>query len=329
MKLRYKAREGGGTLEIDDSANVRALFDALKQKTGYSDFTVKYGWPLRALGREQDEESVRTLGLQRESLTVVPAESVVPPAEATPSASAGPGAAPTRPESPRGVRDQNISVQMPETGSSLVLRVMPDDNSCLFTAVAGAVRGLPTEKDAYTPDRLRHIAVEQIQADPIKYNQVVLDSPPLAYCERMLQSDTWGGAIELGIFSEFFQLEICSVDVKTGNVIRYGEGLYENRCIVVYSNVHYDRIAETFFEGQEDMDFDVTRWSVYTSDHFIEHAKKMCRELKEKHHYYTDTSDFVVTCNQCGWVGQGEKAVAQHSLATGHSQITEIQDTGA
>lgn len=210
---------------------------------------------------------------------------------------------------------------------------MPDDNSCLFTAVGGAVRGHPSPTDAYTASDLRHLVVQHIVSDPAKYNAAILDSPPEVYCSRILRPDVWGGAIELGILSEHFKLEICVADVKSGgNVIRYGEGNgYASRCVLVYSNIHYDRVAETFVEGQADTDFDVTRWPVAAEgdaeeDPYIEAARRLCRELKEKHHYYTDTSDFVVTCNTCGWVGQGQRAVGEHAKGTGHTDISEIQD---
>ncbi|KAI1080266.1 OTU-domain-containing protein [Whalleya microplaca] len=325
MKIRYKAPTGGGTLDLDDGATVSQLLDTIKSSGGFADVTVKYGWPPRALVADQGDVSVQSLGLQRESLTVVPVESASTAAAAASNPEAARGTAPPAPK--KDVKDQNISVFMPETNSTLVLRVMPDDNSCLFTAVGGALRGLPPSPDGYTPQQLRRIVVDHIRSNPAKFSAVVLEKSPEAYCARMLQPDTWGGAIELGIISELFNLEICVVDVKTNNVIRYGEGQHELRCILVYSNVHYDRVAEIFVEEQEVMEFDVTRWAVESSDHLVAHTKEMCKKLKEEHHYFTDTSDFVVLCNDCGWMGQGQKALAEHSLKTRHSNITEIADT--
>ncbi|RYP15336.1 hypothetical protein DL765_005770 [Monosporascus sp. GIB2] len=331
MKLRYRAPSGGGTLELDDTATVGQLLESIKQATGLSEVTVKYGWPPRPLNVDQADITLQALGLQRESFTVVPVENVsaTAPADASsavPAASASGSVFPSS-EPPKSIKDQNISVPMPETGSTLVLRVMPDDNSCLFTAVGGALRGLPPSPDGYPPERLRRIIVDHIKDNPEKYNEAILGSSPDAYCARMLRPDTWGGAIELGIISETFGLEICSVDVRTSNVFKFGEGQHELRCVLVYSDIHYDRVAEVFVEAQEEMDFDVTRWAVDGSDHVLQHTKEMCRKLKEEHHYYTDTSGFVVMCNDCGWIGQGQKALAEHSLKTLHTNITEIQDT--
>lgn len=97
--------------------------------------------------------------------------------------------------------------------------------------------------------------------------------------------------------------------------------------MLVWSNIHYDRIAEIFDENQVEDDFDVTTWNRLESDHVLQGSKELCRKLKEEYHYFTDTSDFVVRCNQCGWIGQGEKAVVMHSKQTGHVAIEEIPDS--
>ncbi|KAI0382608.1 OTU-domain-containing protein [Hypomontagnella monticulosa] len=337
MQIRFKGPKGAGMVEIDDSATVNDLFAALKSDTG-GDVTVKYGYPPKPLGVDQGLDSLQSLGLHRERLTVEPKESAAAAVAEQPLPVHEPVATTPSPVAPTGqfqnVKDQNISVTMPETGSTLVLRVMPDDNSCLFTAVGGALRGLRSGADEYySADSLRRIVVDHIQANPERYTKVVLDNkPPQVYCRNMLQPDTWGGAIELDIISEVFEIEISSVDVKTGRVYTHGEGNgYEMRCVLVYSNIHYDRVAEVFVEGQEAMEFDVTRWSADACEHVIAHTKEMCKKLRDEYHYYTDTSDFIVRCTApgCDWIGQGQEAVALHASKTGHTDIVEIADPNA
>ncbi|KAI1100064.1 OTU-domain-containing protein [Jackrogersella minutella] len=339
MKIRYKAPSGGGMLELDDDAVVTQLLDALKSSTGLADFAVKYGWPPKALSTDQGDVSVQSLGLHRENLTIAPVEnsstaSAPSTAEPTTAAAQDTAAATSNPKPSKGeglgIKDQQISVPMPETGSTLVLRVMPDDNSCLFTAVGGALLGLRPELDEATraPSSLRRVVTSHILANPTKYTAGILGRSPASYCANMQRPDVWGGDIELSVISEIFGLEIAVVDVKTGTLYRIGEGnKYPLRCVLVYSSVHYDRVAEIFVEGQAAMEFDVTRWPVDSSDHVIAHAQQMCQVLKDKHHYYTDTSDFVVQCNQCDWIGQGQNAVVEHSKSTGHTSISEIKDT--
>lgn len=120
MKLRYRAPSGGGTLELDDAATVGQLLDALKQNTGVSELTVKYGWPPQALDLGQADASLQSLGLQRESLTIVPADKPAPAAADTSSTAPSlSSSAFAGLETAKGIKDQNISVSMSETGSSL------------------------------------------------------------------------------------------------------------------------------------------------------------------------------------------------------------------
>jgi ubiquitin thioesterase OTU1 len=83
---------------------------------------------------------------------------------------------------------------------------MPDDNSCLFRAFGTAV--LPGD-DLSMPE-LRSLVASAIQAEP----ELVLEQNPDDYCRWIQTTDAWGGAIEMGILSKHFDIEICSIDVK-------------------------------------------------------------------------------------------------------------------
>jgi ubiquitin thioesterase OTU1 len=87
---------------------------------------------------------------------------------------------------------------------------MPDDNSCLFRAFGTAV--LPGD-DLSMPE-LRSLVAAAIQAQPDIYTQVVLEQNPDDYCIWIQTEDAWGGAIELTILSQHFDIEICSIDVQ-------------------------------------------------------------------------------------------------------------------
>lgn len=92
-----------------------------------------------------------------------------------------------------------------------VMRVMPDDNSCLFRAFAAAV--LPG--DDLSMLELRSLVASQIQEEPDVYTKVVLDNrTPDDYCRWIQTEDAWGGAIELAILSKHFKIEVCSIDVQ-------------------------------------------------------------------------------------------------------------------
>lgn len=89
---------------------------------------------------------------------------------------------------------------------------MPDDNSCMFTAFGGAI----ALDDPAT--HLRQEVADYIMAHPAQYSKVILGDEPARYTSRMKQSDTWGGAIELSILSDIYDIQICSIDVKVGLV---------------------------------------------------------------------------------------------------------------
>lgn len=85
---------------------------------------------------------------------------------------------------------------------------MPDDNSCMFTAFGGAL-------GIQDPSRfLRQQITEYILQHPEQYTKAILGDEPARYAARMRQSDTWGGAIELSILSDIYNIEISSIDVK-------------------------------------------------------------------------------------------------------------------
>ncbi|KFY20681.1 hypothetical protein V493_07633 [Pseudogymnoascus sp. VKM F-4281 (FW-2241)] len=103
---------------------------------------------------------------------------------------------------------------LPDRGATLVMRVMPDDNSCLFRAFAAAV--LPG--DDLSMLELRSLVASQIQEEPDVYTKVVLDNrDPDDYCRWIQTEEAWGGAIELAILSKHFKIEVCSIDVQTAS----------------------------------------------------------------------------------------------------------------
>jgi ubiquitin thioesterase OTU1 len=92
-----------------------------------------------------------------------------------------------------------------------VLRVMPDDNSCLFRAFSTAV--VPTGDDNGMPE-IRALIAGYIQKDPEKYTKIVLEQPPDDYCRWIQTEDAWGGFIEMDILAKHFDIQICSIDVQ-------------------------------------------------------------------------------------------------------------------
>lgn len=325
MRFRVRGPSGQSTVSLNESATIHDLRRKIAEKTGIASFDVKYGYPdLKPLSLDDFHPDQRIsdieVNLNGEQLIVAARESAAPPPDATLSQ---PGPAFPKPPMPQKTEthaDDPPEIPSPEHGGTFVLRVMPDDNSCLFRAVGAAVMG---EMD--TMVELRSIIAGSIQSNPGEYSAVVLGKKPDEYCQWIQNEDSWGGAIELKILSEYFNIEICSIDVQTLHMFQFNEGA-PTRCIVVYSGIHYDVLALSPSEppythagptAQTDTKiFDAADPVV------LEKAKEMCRALQSRH-YYTDTSGFLVRCNTCGNTFTGEKGAVKHASETGHYDFGE------
>ncbi|XP_039010620.1 OVARIAN TUMOR DOMAIN-containing deubiquitinating enzyme 2-like [Hibiscus syriacus] len=78
----------------------------------------------------------------------------------------------------------------------IVRSVIPSDNSCLFNAV-----GYVMDHDKTKAPELRQVMAATVSSDPTKYSKAFLGKPNAEYCAWILDSDKWGGAIELLILT--------------------------------------------------------------------------------------------------------------------------------
>lgn len=85
---------------------------------------------------------------------------------------------------------------------------------------------------------LRSLIVSTILSNPHQWTAAILGRSSAEYVETMKKVDTWGGAIELAIFSGVYRVEIVSIDVGTGRMDRFGEGEgYSDQVFLVYSGI--------------------------------------------------------------------------------------------
>lgn len=230
-----------------------------------------------------------------------------------------------RPLPPLSLTRTPLSADAPELplashSSTLLLRIMPDDNSCMFRAFNSAFFGA---MDNMT--ELRSIIAQHIQAHPDTHPKVVLEKDPDEYCRWIQTEDAWGGAIELDILSRHFDIEICSIDVQTLRVDRFNEGR-PTRCVLVYSGIHYDVIALSpsdtpFKSAYAPPEFD-TKVFDSVDEEVLETAVELCKVLQGQH-YFTDTASFSIKCNVCGGLFVGEKGATEHAAKTGHYDFGE------
>ncbi|WVR06526.1 hypothetical protein IAU60_003557 [Kwoniella sp. DSM 27419] len=215
------------------------------------------------------------------------------------------------PDSPLAQNDIPIepseSVALPgRDAGHLQLRVVPDDNSCLFSAVAVVFEG-----GIEAAQKLRRTVAFAIRDDPFTYSE---------YIDKILKPETWGGAIELSIFSKHYRTEISSFDVATGRCDRFGQDEYDSRCLLVYSGIHYDALTLSPVPVSPPS-FHTTVFPI-TDDSILPTAEKLISQLKARH-YYTDTANFDLRCQICGKGLTGEKGAREHASQTGHVQFGE------
>ncbi|KAG0212232.1 hypothetical protein BGX33_003749 [Mortierella sp. NVP41] len=233
----------------------------------------------------------------------------------TPKATAATAPAPSRSPAPVASKGGVESVRIRDQGL-LVLREVEDDNSCLFNAIAYTLD--PTMKS--NVQGLRQIVAKAIEANPDAYPDVVLGRPRKEYCEWIRRENSWGGAIELAIFSDYYKIEIDSIDVSTNRVDRFGEGQYSQRALVMYSGIHYDAVALT-----PSLDIpaecDQTQFEANSED-ILNAGIQLAAKLKQAHKY-TDLATFTLRCSVCQVGLKGEKDAQQHAQSTMHTSFEE------
>ncbi|KAK4053047.1 ubiquitin-specific protease otu1 [Microbotryomycetes sp. JL201] len=156
-----------------------------------------------------------------------------------------------------------------------------------------------------------------------------LKSIPVDGGHLILRSkNAWGGAIELSILADRYQVEICSIDVQTGRMDRFGDGKgYSSQCFLVYSGIHYDALTFSFVGpdiAAESLEFDVLKFESGSEQAraVTQAALELVSRLR-KEHAYTDAATFTLKCEQCGAAIVGEKDARAHAMQTGHTSFGE------
>jgi ubiquitin thioesterase OTU1 len=349
LRLRIRGPTGQSAVSLPDDASVGDLKNEITKATSITTYDLKiFDRPPRhlSLAEYDDSEKLAEIDIKLSGEQVIVSErasiaSQAPEAPGGPSTS-NPKLSPAVYLAAVATKDpipQRNDVQVPPLSSTrkeapmdtpeipvpshcatMVLRVMPDDNSCMFRAFNSAYfSGMDNMRE------LRSVIAQTIQAQPETYTKAILERDPDDYCRWIQTSDAWGGAIELGILSKHFDLEICSVDVQTLRVDRFNEGQLQ-RCFLVYSGVHYDVLALSpsdppFDKAYAPPEFDTKIFDSHDSV-VMTAAIELCRKLQGQH-YFTDTAGFTIRCNVCGGEFVGEKGATEHAKKTGHYDFGE------
>jgi ubiquitin thioesterase OTU1 len=356
MRIGLKGAFGQKQITLDDSASVAELLVQISEATGFAEFEVKDGFPPQTIDftnldpTEQLSAAGLNLNGHRLQVDIKSASSKPATQSTTTTAAAGVGStqSPKAAESKqpafagRSTRSSNqqtssglipinkdaskvekdppeLPLRTPPNDSYLIHRVMPDDNSCLFRAIGKCVLG----NDIDPMTELRSVVAQRIQADKDRYSEVVLEKEPDEYCKWIQNPDSWGGAIEIGIIAEAFELEVCAVNVADGSIQRFNEGAGRMRSYLVYSGIHWDAIVENAAGKFGPVDIDVAQFDPYDVE--VEDKARQIGLMLSAAGYYTDTNKFAIKCNLCSWKGTGENSAIEHVKETGHQNFGQVE----
>eukprot|EP00656_Telonema_subtile_P024747 TRINITY_DN26919_c0_g1_i1.p1 TRINITY_DN26919_c0_g1~~TRINITY_DN26919_c0_g1_i1.p1 ORF type:complete len:417 (-),score=90.99 TRINITY_DN26919_c0_g1_i1:117-1367(-) len=128
---------------------------------------------------------------------------------------------------------------------------VPDDNDCLFSALAY----LTSEDATYSPAGnmvLRKYCAEIVASDPELYAEWVLGMENAAYQQWIVNKFNWGGENEIIIIGpRKFKLEVCVVSMESFTTLVYGadgEDL-RGRVYLLYTGQHYEPLVAAWPEG--------------------------------------------------------------------------------
>ena len=254
LRFRYKSPLKSGFINVGTDCTVADLYKLLAKEldrpeeflqckltidSTFKVSLVSFGYPPRAIS--VSNASISSLGIQNnETITV----SII-----------------------------SEKIQPASKNGQMLIREMPDDNSCLFSSIAYVLRPViqpaGQKMSSYeTAQMLRQIAAAHIVEHPERFTTAVLGRPRPAYIEWIQEPNSWGGAIELAIFADIYGCEIGSIDVQSGRIDVFGNGIffasillalgqnsgYIDRVYLLYSGIHYDALAWNQDDGKKEYD---------------------------------------------------------------------------
>lgn len=335
MKLKIKAGPRSAVLTVESTWKVLDLSAHLAGTPleGESMASYRYGFPAKTVDASSDqtlddagikanEQLVATSGSSNGatgSSTTSNSRSLEAQNGGTTSQISKPSADKINSANDKTANDKIAHVHMPKLDEYVILRNVPDDNSCLFNAILYALTG-----SFKWPDLdLRHIVAETIRSSPATYDEIVLGRPIDKYCEWIEKSESWGGAIELGILADFLGVRINCFDVELGSMMVFQDEINvpSKFIVLVYSGIHYDCFV-TNRHLTETKSSDRGNWTGYELE--IVGSSSELVLLLQKRNYTTNTTTFRVRCLQCYEVLVGEMGASKHAESTGHFRFGEV-----
>ncbi len=198
-------------------------------------------------------------------------------------------------------------------------RFVDADNSCLFSSI-----GYLLDNDQFsetTKLQYRQILATYIQDNIFEAGLFEISKED--YVQNIVNPSTWGGAIELKIFSDIYQIEIASIDVMTNRVDIFGQDKnYKNRIYVLYNGVHYDPLV---FASGDDTTEDLRVFDANDNETLILFQNYV--------KIFKDAGDFVdlanmnkFECMQCTTLFENQEEAFEHAQNYEHWNFKELDN---
>lgn len=228
--LRVKTKSGPQLIKhLGPTSTIKDLKAGLSAVSNISEnrLHVLSGFPPRAFDLTQDDKCLKDSGLSSGDTLILEEKPL-------------PAAASSQEKPLKTEQNASENINKLEYPGILMKKVVPADNSCLFSSFHFALNG-NLDGSSKTAPMLREMIAGVIAADPESYSEAVLGRPNSEYCAWIQNDKSWGGAIEVSILSQYQGLEIVVVDTINAIINRFGEDQqYGTRILLLYDGIHYD-----------------------------------------------------------------------------------------
>lgn len=214
--------------------------------------------------------------------------------------------------------DNVLQTQSLQTRGMLMRKVVPANNSCLFTSIYAVMND--GEIDLSCSTMMRELIAGVVLSDPQTFNEAFLGRSNSSYCKWIMDKESWGGGIEIAILSKYYGVEIDVVDTQSSRIDRFGEDRnYPERILIIYDGIHYDPLILEPLHPNEPM---TTIFS--TSDaSILAQAMEIAEEAKASRQF-TNVTNFTLKCLICQTQLTGQNDAQQHAKTTGHINFGEV-----
>ncbi|CAI4060699.1 hypothetical protein N7582_001685 [Saccharomyces uvarum] len=295
MKLRVTGPGINQVITLKQDATVNDLIEHV----GIDVKTLRFGYPPQRINLQEEDADLKQT--QLDELGINSGERITLETSQTNDSFS---MSPPKPKQKRVLKSTEMSIG--GSGENVLsVHPVPDDNSCLFHAIAYCIFKQDNVR------ALREMVSKEVLSNPVKFSDAILDKPNREYAQWILKMESWGGAIEIGIISDTLAVAIYVVDIDAVKIEKFNEDKFDNYILVLFNGIHYDSLTKNEFKTVFDKE------NQPESDDVLTAALQLASNLKQTG-YSFNTHKAQIKCNTCQMTFVGEREVARHAESTGH-----------